>query len=444
MSQEIQWLKIWEKFQIQEALDSVERLEALKKSNKDIVDWLRSRVENELKIYARWILEQKISYSSDEYFPELKWKQINDELISQEVNNIKERVRSSWATNQDDMWYILVKFLEKIWQAESKKEEAQTAIVKDTKEKLKKIELLPKADTSIKYEQEPVPVEEKIKPTSSEEKPSVIDKNSALQINSEVNWLIEHWENWKIYLLKNMPWVAFVKYDSQEIMNKFFWRITAFIENDTTDFSDPKSWNYSWWHDLTSKSIAEYFNKFKNITPEEKTLLNELKSAWIVKEESWKIIPVENRAVIAMFYPEWERVKLNWKDMNWNAIRERIKWWLNHELSHWLYFTNPEFRKITDDVWNGLDPKTRKEVSTALSKDYKDTDFHATEFLSYILFTWDKSTIISNIVPQNVTDKEGYIDRLRNLAIWIIKTKEPSEGVKTFFIKNNLSWKTIF
>lgn len=451
MSQEIQWLKIWEKFQIQDALDNVERLDALKKSNKNIVDWLKNRAENELKLYTKWILEQKIAYSSDNYFPELKWKQINDELINQEVNNVKERVKNSWSANLDDMWYLLVTFLEKIWQVETKKEEAQTAIVKDTKEKLneqqnsdkldeKEIEAISKANTSIKDEQKPAPTEERtpteIK-TKVEEKVSTLDKNLALQINSEVNWLIEKWEIWKINSLKNMPWVSFIKFDNQETMNKSWWKITAFTENNTKDFSNPKSWNYAWWHDLSSKSIAEYFNNFKDITPEEKTLLNNLKSEWIIKEDSWKIIPVENKAILVMFYPEWEKVKLNWKEMNWNNIREQIKWWLNHELAHWLYFTNPEFKKITDDVWAGLDPKIKKEVSTALSKNYKNTEFHATEFLSYVMFTWDKKDIISNIVPQNVNNKEDYIGMLREVAIWIINTtKEPSEWVKTFFRNN--------
>ena len=134
MSQEIQWLKIWEKFQIQDVLDNTTKLEALRKSNQELVNWLKVRSENELKLYAKWILEQKISYANNSYFPELKWKTIDDELINQEVARIKDRVKNSWAKNMDNMWYLLVTFLEKIQQIKVKKEEDKVKIVTETKE----------------------------------------------------------------------------------------------------------------------------------------------------------------------------------------------------------------------------------------------------------------------------------------------------------------------
>ncbi len=449
MSQEIQWLKIWEKFQIQDALDNITKLEALRKSNKELVNWLKNRSENELKLYAKWILEQKISYASDDYFPELKWGKITDELITQEVIRIKDRVKNSWAKNMDDMWYLLVTFLEKIWQVETKKEENKAKIVGDTRYEIWKTNnsltepetiAIINASKKIVYEQSPTPVKE----IKHQEVNPILDKNLGFQMNKEVKIMLEKWEIWKINSLQNMPWVSFIKYDNQEVMNKSWWRITAFTENDTIDFKDPKSWSYAWWHDLSSESIANYFNRFKNLTSAETALKNNLKNTWIIKEEkNWKIKWIENKAVLVMFYPEWDKVKFNWAEMNWNAIREKIKWWLNHELAHWLYFTNPEFKKITHDVWDSLDEKTRKEISWALSKNYKNVKFHPTEFLSYIIFTWDKKDIISNTVPEKekkhwLEYSENYVDMLRDLVLWILNTKitYPSDDIKSFFVNN--------
>lgn len=61
----------------------------------------------------------------------------------------------------------------------------------------------------------------------------------------------------------------------------------------------------------------------------------------------------------------------------------------------------------------GLDPKTQKEVSGALSKNYKNTKFHATEFLSYALFTDGKAEIQNNIIPANIGNKDEYLQNLR-------------------------------
>lgn len=224
-----------------------------------------------------------------------------------------------------------------------------------------------------------------------------IHSNPVLQTKLEIDWILDKPSNGKITPLKNMPWVWFMKYDNQATMNLSWGKITAFTENKIQDFSDLKTWNYGWWHDLSSQSIADYFNTFKNPTSEEKILLETLKSQKIITETEWKIIWTPNQAVLVMFYNNDENIKINGKDVSGNKVREQIKWWVNHELAHGMYFTNPEFKRVTDTIWKDLDWDTKKIISKALSKNYKNETFHPTEFLSYLLFTWDKKTIESNI-----------------------------------------------
>ena len=229
-----------------------------------------------------------------------------------------------------------------------------------------------------------------------------------------------------------------MKYENQDDMNLTWGKITAFTENNAKDFSDKKTWNYAWGHDLSSESIAEYANTFRqNLTWDEKLLLERLKTEGIIEEKWEKYIWVANKAALAMFYPTGEKVQLNGRVVDGDKIRSQIKGWLDHELAHWLYFTNPEFKKVTDDIWQSLDPKTRKEISEVLGKNYKNSKFHATEFLSYVLFTEGKSEINTNIIPNSVSDKDAYLKNLRSQIYSTIDAKKNlSPLVKSFFDTN--------
>lgn len=92
-----------------------------------------------------------------------------------------------------------------------------------------------------------------------------------------------------------------------------------------------------------------------------------------------------------MYYPKQDA-----KDAP--RIQEMVQSGVSHELAHGLYFTNPEFKALTDNIWNQLNPAQKEAISGALKKNYGKQEFHATEFLSYILFTGDKTTIIENLV----------------------------------------------
>ena len=272
------------------------------------------------------------------------------------------------------------------------------------------------------FEMKSVPSKNPQKPAATPVKPQesaprqkeAIPKDVALQSKQEMTSLLEKWEAGKTQKLSTLPGVSFIKYTDQTSMNQVFGKMTAFTENNRTDFSDTSSWNYAWWHDVSSDSIATYLNTFQtSLTPEEKQLRDRLITEGIISKKWESFIGTPNKAVIAMFYPSGETAQLNWWNIQWDIVRSKILEWLEHEALHWLYFTNPDFKKATDDIWMGLDPKTQKEVSGALSKNYKNTKFHATEFLSYALFTDGKAEIQNNIIPANIGNKDEYLQNLR-------------------------------
>lgn len=259
-----------------------------------------------------------------------------------------------------------------------------------------------------------------------------INSNPMLQTKLEIDWILNKPSDGQIIPLKNMPWVWFMKYENQTTMNLSWGKIGAFTENKTQDFSNPKTWNYAWWHDVSSQSIADYFNSSKSQTTEEKTLLKTLQSQGIITETEWKFIWAPNQAVLVMFYNNNEKIEINGEDVSGNQAREQIKWWVNHELAHGMYFTNPEFKTVTDTIWKDLDWDTKTNISKALTKNYKNETFHPTEFLSYLLFTWDKITIESNIwiLPNFEKLRTDAISKFNSSSSDIKKFVDNKETVK--------------